>query len=194
MSDFPFLYEGIILDACCIINLYASGYMKHILESIPKSIAIAAYVRDVETQRIYSGPVENVTRETALINLQPFIDEGLLHVVSPENDAEENTVVNFSATAALDSGEAITAAIAMHRQWSLVTDDKGAISFFMREIPQLHMMTTLDLLKYWIDTTCQQLTTVNMALENIRIRARYKPHFKHHLYSWWELYIGSQQK
>lgn len=186
MSDFPFRHEGIILDACCVINLYASGYMKTILTSIPTQIFVTSFVHEVEANRIYSGPNDDITKETELINLQPFIMGELLQLVSPGNEEEENTVVNLSSAAAIDSGEAITAAIAVHRQWSLGTDDKAAISFFMRKVPQLHLISTLDILKYWADTTCPPLMTLRIMLNNIRDRARYRPHYKHHLYAWWE--------
>src|SRR4051812_5551531 len=122
MSEFP--YEGIILDPCCVINLYASGYMRNILESIPKQVAIAAYVLYEESNRIYTGPLDDPTRETEVINLQPLVDDNLLRVVSLENEAEENRVVQFSSVRRVDTGEAITAAIAVHRQWSLATDDR----------------------------------------------------------------------
>lgn len=192
MGDVLFLREGIILDAYCIINLYASGQMKNILASIPKQVAIAAYVRDIETNRIYSDPAEGLTKEAEFINLQTFIDDKLLQITSPENDVEENMVVNFSFAPALDNGDAITAAIAVPRQWSLGTDDKKAISFFMRNIPQLHLISTLDLLKHWVDTTSPELTIIRAVLENIHNRAGYKPHDKHHLYKWWNQYKNTQ--
>ncbi|SRR6266487_725319 len=185
MSDFPFPHEGIILDACCIINLYASGYMQRILVSIPKKVSVAAFVCDVEASKIYSGPEEDIMGETELINLQPFVEKKLLQIVSPENEAEENTIVNFSSAAAIDSGEAITAAIALHRQWSLGTDDRTATAFFMRKVPKLHLVSTLDILKHWADTMCPPLTTIKIAMNNIQNRARYRPHYKHHLYEWW---------
>jgi len=186
MSEFP--CAGIILDACCVINLYASGYMRNILESIPKQFAIAAYVRYNESNRIYSGPPNDPIKETELLNLQPLVDDELLQIVSPENEAEENTVIDLSSSRAIDTGEAITAAIAMHRQWSLATDDRGAISFFIRNIPQLHLISTLDLLKHWVDTMYPQPSIVSAVLENIHNRARYKPHNTHCLYRWWEYY------
>jgi predicted nucleic acid-binding protein len=184
MSEFP--CECIILDACCVINLYASGYMRNILASIPKQVAVAAYVLDEESNKIYAGPLDDPTRETELINLQPFIDDNLIHVVSLECEAEENRVVNFSSVRRLGTGEAITAAIAIQRQWSLATDDRSARSFFMRSEPALHLISTLDLLKCWVDTTRPQPAAVSTVLENIQIRARYKPHNTHHLYGWWE--------
>jgi len=193
MSDFLFPREGIILDACCVINLYASGYMKIILESIPKQVVITTYVREVEAKRIYSGPVEDLTGETEWINLQPFIDDKLLQAVSLENEAEENMVVNFSSAARLGNGETIAAAIAVLRQWSLGTDDKVAISFFMRKVPQLHLISTLDIVKHWVDTTGPGSSVICCVLENIQNRASYKPSDKHHLYEWWKQHNNNTQ-
>jgi hypothetical protein len=105
-----FSQDCIILDACCIINLYASGQMGDILKSISKSVVVAAYVRDEEALRIFCGQAGNGTEEYERIDLQPFIDCGLLRVVTPETEAENITFVNFAAT--LDDGEAITGAIA----------------------------------------------------------------------------------
>jgi len=95
MSDNLFPRSSVILDACCIINLYASGHMQSILESIPKPVVISAYVHDMEAHRIYTGPDEDVMRETELINLQPFVDSKLLQVVSLDDGLEANTVVSF---------------------------------------------------------------------------------------------------
>ncbi len=186
MSDVLFPGEGVILDACVIINLYATGYMRSILESIPKPVSIAAYVHEMEAHRIYTGPYEDVTKETELINLQPFVDSKLLQVVPLEDGLEANTAVSFSAATRLDNGEAISAAIAVHRSWFLATDDKTAISFFTRKAPQLHLISTLEILKYWVDTTGPQMAAVGVMLGNIRKRARYEPHYEHHLYGWWK--------
>ena len=95
-------------------------------------------------------------------------------------------VLNFAAVPALDDGEAVSSAIAVLRQWSLGTDDRDVISFFMQNIPQLHLISTLDIVKYWADATAPQLTTIRIVLENIQNRACYQPHNKHHLYRWWK--------
>jgi predicted nucleic acid-binding protein len=186
MSDFPFPRECIILDIRCIINLYASKNMKNILEALPEQVMVASYVRDlVDAKSIYNVPLEGLKRGTEVINLQPFIDDKLLQVVSLENDAEENMVVNFSSVG-LGNGEAITAAIALLRQWSLGIDDQMAISFFMRKIPQLHLTSTLDTIKHWVEITDPDLTVISHMLKNIQNRASYKPHDSHHLYRWWK--------
>ena len=111
----------VILDACCLITLHESGHMADILESIPSSVAVAAYVRDEEILRF---------------DLQPFIDRGLIFIVDLESEDEENTAVDF-AFMLRDNGEAFTGAIALHRNWAIGTDDRQAREFFSRETPQL---------------------------------------------------------
>ncbi len=186
MSEVLFPNDGVILDACVIINLYASGHMQSILESIPKPVSIAAYVYEMEAHRIYTGPDEDVAMETASINLQPFVESELLHVAPIENGPEAAAAVSLSAATRLDNGEAISAAIAVHRSWSLATDDKAAISFFARQVPYLHLISTPQLLKHWVDVTHPHGTVTGLAVENIRKRARYEPHHDHPLYEWWK--------
>jgi hypothetical protein len=188
-TDVVFSQDCIILDACCIINLYASGQMGSILKSISKSVAVAAYVRDEEALRIYSGLEGDETQKDEQINLQPFIDSGLLIVVSPETEAENTTFVNFAVT--LDDGEAITGAIAFHRNWSIGSDDRKATSFFTQNMPHLQVITTPELIKYWVNTTNPPFEVVRQALQRIRTCARYEPNLRHKLYLWWQKYKGS---
>jgi len=160
--------------------------MQSILESIPKPVSIAAYVYEMEAHRIYTGPDEDVAKETESINLQPIVERKLLHVVPLENGSEAAAAISFSAATRLDTGEAISAAIAVHRSWSLATEDKMAISFFTRKVPQLHLISTPELLKYWVNVNRPHITVTSLVVENIRKRARYEPHHDHSLYEWWK--------
>ncbi len=184
-TDIVFSQDCIILDACCIINLYASGQMGNILKAISKSVAVAAYVREEEALRIFSVINGDMTEKYEQIDLQPFIDCGSLIVVSPETEAENITFVNFAAAIGGD-GEAITGAIALHRNWSIGSDDRKAIAFFRKNTPQLQVITTPELIKYWVDTTNPHPDTVSAALQRVRICARYEPNFHHKLYDWWQ--------
>ncbi len=175
-----FLHKCIILDACCIINLYASRQFGHILEAIPASVAVATY---------YGGPAEDVMQKEEQIDLLPYIDRGLLLPVSPESEAENVTYVNFAAS--LDDGEAITGAIAVHRNWAIGSDDRRAISLFAKEAPQLQRISTLELMKHWVDSTGLPADVVRSALRNVRFRAKYEPHSRHPLYHWWRTYMES---
>jgi hypothetical protein len=190
-NSIVFLRESIILDACCITNLYASGQMGNILKAISRSVAVAAYVREQEALRIYSGLDGDGTRRYEQIDLQPFIDCGLIIVVSPENEAENISFVNFAAALGGD-GEAITGAIALHRNWSIACDDRRAIKFFAQSSPQLQVITTPELIKHWVDTTNPPLDNIRIALQRIRMQARYEPNTKHPLHFWWQTYKGDQ--
>lgn len=192
MSDILFPKQGVVLDACCIINLCASGYMQSILESIPRQVGVAAYVYEKEVLRIYGGPDEDVTREVQQVDLQPFVDSSLLEVVFTDDELER-LVVNFSV-ARIDSGEAISAALAVHRSWSFGTDDKSAIAFLAQKFPQLHLLSTPDLLKHWVDSGHPQPSVVSTMLKNVRRRAKYEPHAKHPLYMWWKACVAGQSE
>ena len=49
-----FNHDTLIIDASCLINLYASNQLASILRSIPKTVAVAAYVADREALFIHS--------------------------------------------------------------------------------------------------------------------------------------------
>lgn len=182
--DEAFSHDCIILDACCIINLFASQQMRDILGAIPNNISVAAYVRDYEALRIYSGPIKNVQESSEIINLQPLIDDGLLLVVDIETETEANIYVNLATR--LDDGEAITGAIALSRNWAIATDDSATEKLFRKESPDIILTSTLDLVKNWVDTNKPDEGTVQEALINIRVRGRYEPSQNHPLSEWWQ--------
>jgi hypothetical protein len=176
------------LDACCVINLYASRHFGNILEAIPISVAVATYVREKEALKVYGDFIDHtLQRQEEQIDLQPFIDRRLLLLTSPDSEAENVTLVDFAAS--VDDGEAITGAIAMHRNWAIGSDDRRASSFFAKVTPHLQVLSTLELIKYWVDTNDLPTDVVRTALQNVRARAKYQPHFKHPLYLWWRAYI-----
>lgn len=181
-THLTFAHAGLILDACCIINLYATRRMEDILKAIPESVAIADYARE-EVGWIYRGPDSNVTRTRGKIDLQPFVELGLLTIVSLNSEPEQNTFVSFAVD--LDDGETVTGAIAVHRNWAIATDDKKATSFFINKAPHLQIISTPELIKYWVDTTHPSNEVVRVTLQNVWLRARYKPHDQHPLYEWW---------
>jgi hypothetical protein len=189
-ADELFPYAGIVLDACVVINVFASGQIASILESLSRPVAIAAFVHEKEALNIYAGPNDDVTAAVEAIDLQPFIEQKLLQVV-PHDSQELATMLSISE-ACIDTGEAISGAIAMHRSWSLATDDNMALSFFTRKVPELHLASTLTLLKHWAEAIQPHPAVIAGALTNIRKRARYVPHHNHKLYQWWHMCEMSQ--
>lgn len=153
----------IILDACCAITRYESGQMEAILRATGQHVTLASYVHEVE--------------------IRPIIDAGTIVVVSPRNEIEENTYVNFAVE--LDDGEAITGAIAVHRNWAIATDETKATAYFSRVAPQLQIASTPDLIKHWVENAKPSQQEVGEVLQRIEVGARYQPRQSHLLYEWW---------
>ncbi len=183
MPDFHFTHDHLILDACCIINLRASGRMEAVLSSAPIQMAIAGYVKEYETLTYFSGPREDVTLQKEAIDLQPLIDGNILEVVDLDQETESDAYLGFAVD--LDDGEAVTGAIALNRDWAIATDDKKAIADFKDESPDTQILTTPELMKIWVDNAKPTVEAASDALRNIELRARYRPGVRHTLYTWW---------
>lgn len=179
-----FSHDTLIIDASCLINLYASNQLANILRSIPKNVAVAAYVADREALFIHGELNESGERTKEQISLQPLIDTGLLHIVDLASEAEAETLATFSALIA-DRGEAITGAIALHRNWAIIVDDKKARRLFQQNASQLQLIYTLDLVKHWVEVDSPTVDVIIQTLQNIRRRATYTPRRQEPLYNWW---------
>ena len=181
-----FHHDTLILDASCIISLYASRQIENILRSIPKSVSVSAYVYEKEALWIYGGPDDNIMLTKERIDLQPFVDTDLLKIVEIGTGNEGELRVNFEAS--LDPGEAVTGAIAVHRTWAIAIDEKKARNLFNREAPNIQLVYTLELVKHWVDVSGPSAETISAALRDIRYRAIYQPGQNHPLYTWWMKY------
>lgn len=184
MSDLVFDHDCIILDACCVLNLYASYQMESILASIPAQVVISDYVKDREVLYVWAGPVGNELEERESVDLESFVDNGLINVAVLNEEAESSTYVNF--TSQLDDGEAMTGAIAIHRNWAIATDEKKAIRLFQQEAPENQIITTPEIIKHWADSHNPSPETIKTVLRNIRSRGRYFPDKQNLLYDWWQ--------
>ncbi|MEX2410234.1 MAG: hypothetical protein WD607_02480 [Candidatus Paceibacterota bacterium] len=171
--------RGIILDACCIINLYASSVMEEVMESISIPFYVDQYVREKEALKIKADN-EN---EFADIDLAPFIQKGLLKEISLIQE-ESNLFVNLAVT--LDDGEARCGAIASHRKFIVATDEKVGIRIFSGLNTPIPTITTLEMLYHWSVSKNIRPVKINAILKNIEKRANYRPGSNHAYFSWWE--------
>ncbi|NEQ43854.1 MAG: hypothetical protein F6K00_09975 [Leptolyngbya sp. SIOISBB] len=175
-------HSHVVLDACCVLNFCASGYLIEILESIPAQVVVTEVVRERELltlQRVKDENNEDVSQ------FETSIEKGLLSVADFNSENEEETFLNY-VFELRDDGESATGSIALHRDWAIATDDKKAISFFRRETPHLQILSTLAIVKYWSDKEKLFSSTVRSALNAIQTKGSYKPSPKHPLWSWWK--------
>jgi hypothetical protein len=92
-----FVHDTLILDANCVIGLYASRQIAEILMAIPRTITVAAYVAEKETQWVYGEPNDSGQPIREPIVLKPLIDAGLLQIVTIESEGEAEAFATFSA-------------------------------------------------------------------------------------------------
>jgi len=181
-APLPLAHSCLILDACCVINTYASGRMEDILISISRSVTVATYVREEEAQAIYAA---NGSGAREPIDLNPVIERGLLRIVQIETAAEDANYLEFAVNLG-DDGEAITGAIAAERNWAIGTDDGAAVKFFSRRCPKLQIVSSLELIKHWADNASVSSSELGLALQLVRVRGRYQPKARHPLFAWWQ--------
>lgn len=172
----------LVLDACCVLNFCASGYLIEILQSIPAQVVVTEVVRDRELLTLQRLQEEN---NKDALQFELAIEEKLLLVMDFNSEIEEETFVNYVFELG-DDGESATGAIAVHRNWAIATDDKKAISFFKKEAPKLQILSTLEVIKNWSETADLSKNTLRTALAAIRTKGHYVPHRNHPLRLWWE--------
>jgi hypothetical protein len=120
----------VLLDACCLINLFATGRAGEILEPLPYRFSVARYVLEQEVLEIGAeGGEEGSPAEEGRVSLHPLLAElverGIMERLDVETEEEEAELVRFAAE--LDDGEAHTCALALVRRGRVATDDKKAI-------------------------------------------------------------------
>lgn len=120
----------LLLDACCLINLFATGRIDEILTALPYRFAAGRYVAEEEVLKIETVPGdEGSGGGTGRVVLRPRITElietGILTKLEISSGAERRELVRFAAE--LDDGEAETLALASVHGGRVATDDKKAI-------------------------------------------------------------------
>lgn len=172
----------LLLDACCVLNLFATDRMGEILRATPHLCAIAQKVEQEALFVLRGGQGPDASDRIA-VDLQPLYAAGLLTILSP-TATELADYVNFAAE--LDDGEAMTCAVAVHRGTAVASDDRKARRVLGRVAPQLQLLGTLDLVRAWATGGPIGADALRAVLTNVRDRASYQPGRAHPLRSWWD--------
>ena len=171
----------LLLDASCLLNLYATGRIIEIAAVLPWQLAVTDYVMEHEALYVRTIGASGEQEETVPVDLSPLIDEGLLLVMWLETPSEQAGFVELAAV--LDDGEAVTGAIAINRGHSVGIDDRKARRILGEKAPGMRLISTLDLIRWWAQSvTVQEVGPVLRAMEH---GARYVPGQQDPLYAWW---------
>jgi predicted nucleic acid-binding protein len=173
----------ILLDACCLLNLYATGRIEEIVRSIRAQFGIVAVVA-TEALYVYRGGGGQDAQQRVPVDTSPLVAAGLLDILRPETELEHLSFVAFAAV--LDDGEAMTAALAIHRGAAVATDDRKALRELRAQAPQVTLWSTASLIKQWAENCHITRSELGAALRDIRARSRFQPGAHDPLSGWWQ--------
>jgi predicted nucleic acid-binding protein len=176
-----------IVDACCIINLYAAtDDFCSLLQAMGPSFHIPQIV--LEESLYVDGPDEQDERKTVReeIDLSLAIEANLLRTCNLETAQENALFIRFVSE--LDDGEATCLAIAQVRGWTVATDDRKAQR--LAGECAIDVVTTPELLKRWADLQEVNDMQIRAALQRVRDFARFVPRRDAVLSEWWMEKLG----
>jgi len=169
-----------VIDACVLINLVATEEMPGILAVVKKHSLICSAVRAESVYLKTDDPIN----PKELIDLNPFVNAGVLSLCQIENEKEELLYVDLASM--LDDGEAMTLAIAVARGFDLATDERKARRFFLREVvDHKRLMSTSVLVRQWAEAKRISAPKLKSVLQKIESRASYRPPTDDRNYKWW---------
>jgi hypothetical protein len=170
------------IDACCLIDLLASGHVEAILRAagfdwhLPTAVeAEVLHVRQYD-------PAQPGQFVKVAVDLTPLKTSGVLQVCAPGNLNEQSRFVHYAAQFRSD-GEAMCIAIAEQRAWVVATDDRKAIR--VAKQAGLTVVSCPELVKRWADATGPDQATLNKVLQDIQMLAHFKPNPTMPEYQWW---------
>lgn len=178
---------AIILDACGILNLYASGQFLPILSTLPNEWFIPAAV-EKESQRYRQPDPDDPEKLIVMpIDLIPAINAGVLVRCDCETEQETELYIQLAARIG-DDGESMGLAIAKCRGWSAMTDDKKA-----RKIAAelgVAVVGTTEIMKQWFEIARPCAAELRAVLEAIERFANYTPARGAMNFDWWVASLG----
>ena len=170
------------IDACCLIDLLASGEMEAILRARGFTWHLPSAVQGEVQYRRQHDPAQPGKTVMVPVDLSGLISSGVLTVCDPQNQQELNQFTRYAAIFRSD-GEAMCLALALERKWVVATDDRKAIRVAQKA--GLTVVSCPELVKTWADSTKPNQTTLNNVLQDIQVLAQFKPNRTMPEYQWW---------
>ncbi len=175
-----------IVDACCLINLYASRKPVEIVRAFGREFFVPDRVSN-EALTIRKPDEDDATKYLSEpIDLTEALGAGVIQECRIEGQAENEHLVRYAVQ--LDDGEAACLAIAKRRGGIIVTDDKKAIRLATAE--QIVVVTTSELVHHWAEAAKPKDDEVAEALRNIELFAHFRLGRSAKCYQWWTRVIG----
>ena len=170
------------IDACCLIDLLASGDAEAILHANAFTWQLPSAVQAEVLYRRQHDPAQPGKTIDVPVDLSWMIASGLLTVCSPQTQKELDQFTRY-ATVFRSDGEAMCLALAEQRGWVMATDDRKAIR--VAQQAGLTVVSCPELVKAWSDATGPDRAALNKVLQDIQVLAQFKPNPAMSDYQWW---------
>ena len=171
---------GVVLDACCLINLHAAGKMDSIVSDLAYDFFVVRIVLN-EALFIRRAPAAAESEPTLeRVDLSTAIDSGLLQLCDL-SDTENESFVEFAQN--VDDGEAQCLAVAKHRGMTFATDDRKATRIATRAA--VSVITTPEIIHDWANETERSEDEVAGIVRNIQAYGNFIPRTGSSKYAWW---------
>lgn len=180
--------KNLILDACVLLNLLATGEIERILKIAAQASMICVLVQG---ESLYLRNEADVN-ETIPIDLEGLIENRIINSCDLETDDERQMFVNLAIK--LDDGEAASLAIALLRNWHIATDDKKARKIFVENAKSEQQLTaTSSLIKEWAEKEKIDAKTLKAVLMKVEVTAHYFPSSSDPNFQWWNDILSTSE-
>lgn len=171
-----------MIDACCLIDLLASGQAESILGATGHAWHVPSSVQ-AEVQHVRQHDPDNPgLYRNVPVDFTPFVSSGVLTPCQPDDPQEQARYVQY-ATLFRSDGEAMCLALAECRGWTVATDDRKAI--LVAQQAGLRVVSCPDLVKAWADVTRPDTSTLKQVLNDIQMLAQFRPNSSMAESDWW---------
>ena len=72
-----------------------------------------------------------------------------------------------------------------HRNWAVATDDRRGTAVLLQQVPTIHVLSTPELLCHWATQAEPDAGQLRAVLNQVQMRAHYRPAQRHPLAQWW---------
>ncbi len=175
------------MDSCSLLNLYTGwsglnelsvmGMEWHVCEAV---------LRETEYTLEYAADGALVMKK---LDLSAYIHHGKLLVERPISDAELDDYLEFACE--VDDGEAQALAIAKHRGFILLTDDRKALRLARRPDVGVATISTAAVLQDWAGLRAEHAVRLPEVIARIEKLAKFRPRKDAPEYTWWITACGA---
>lgn len=170
------------IDACCLIDLLASGDAEAILRATGFTWHLPSAVQGEVQYCRQHDPVQPGKFVIVPADLTGLISSSVLSACDPENQQELDRFTHY-ATLFRSDGESMCLALAEQRKWIVATDDRKAIR--VAQQAGLTVVSCPELVKTWANATGPDQAALNKVLQDIQVLAQFKPYPSLPHYQWW---------